>query len=87
MYHSDGTVPGAGAEYILRDQVPVHGEDLSHVLFPGLYREFIDTNVEELDGTITPSDQDLVLVRFGPGEIEEGILRVEPMGCCELRGR
>ena len=52
VYHSDGTVPGAGAECILRHQVPVHGEDLSHVLFPGLNGELIDADVEELDGAI-----------------------------------
>ena len=56
MYHSDGTVPGAGAECILRHQVPVHGVDLSHVLFPGLNGELIDADVEELDGAIAGGD-------------------------------
>lgn len=50
----------------------------SHVLFPGLNGKLIDTDVEELDGAIAGGDQDLVLVRFGPGEVEEGVLRIEP---------
>ena len=56
MYHSDGTVPGAGAECFLRHQVPVHGPDFSHVLFPGLNGEFIGADVEELDGAIARGD-------------------------------
>lgn len=56
----------------------MHGEDFSHVLFPGLDGELVDADVEELDGAIAGRDQDLVLVRFGPGEVEEGVLRVEP---------
>lgn len=56
LYHSDSTVPGAGAECIFRHQVPVHGENLSHVLFPGLDGELVDSDVEELDGAIAGGD-------------------------------
>ena len=56
----------------------MHGEDFSHVLFPGLHGEFVKADVEELDGAIAGGDEDLVLMRFGPGEVEEGVLRVEP---------
>ena len=56
MYHSDGAVPGAGAECILGDQVPVYGENLSHVLFPGLNGVCSDADVEKLDGAIARGD-------------------------------
>jgi hypothetical protein len=48
------------------------------VLFPALYGEFVQPDVEELDGAITGCYEALVLVGLGPGEIEEGVLRVEP---------
>ena len=56
----------------------MYGEDLSVVLLPALYGELIQSDVEELDGAITGCYEALVLVGLGPGEIEEGILRVEP---------
>ncbi len=56
----------------------MHGEGFSHVLFPGLDGEFVNADVKELDGAVTGGDEDLVLVRFGPGEVEEGVLGVEP---------
>ena len=65
----------------------MHGEYFSHVLFPGLNGELIDADVEELNGAIAGSYQDLVLVRLGPGEVEEGVLRVEPLALCKLRDR
>ena len=40
--------------------------------------KFVNSDVEKLDGAIAGSDEDLVLMRFGPGEVEEGVLRVEP---------
>ena len=54
------------------------GKDLPHVLFPGLDRKLVNANVEELDGTITSSDEDLILVCFGPGEVEQRVLSIEP---------
>ncbi len=56
----------------------MYSKDFSHVLFPGLNREFVDTDIEELDGAVACSGQDLILVCFGPGEVKEGVLRVEP---------
>lgn len=77
-YHFDSTIPGARAKGVLRYQVPVYSEDFSIMLFPALNRELVKPNVEELDGAITGRYQALVLVGLGPGEIEEGVLRVEP---------
>ena len=77
-YDSNCTVPRARAECVFGHEVPVHGEDFSHVLFPRLDGEFVNANVEELDGAIASGDEDLVLMRFGPGEVEESVLRVEP---------
>ena len=56
----------------------MHGEDFFRVLFPRLNGKLVDADVEELDGAISGCDQDLVLMRFGPGEVEEGVLRVKP---------
>lgn len=78
-YHFDRAVPGAGAEAVFCDEVPVHGEDLSVVLLPRLDGEFVEADVEELDGPVAGGDDDLVLVAFGPGEVVEGVLGVEPL--------
>ena len=77
-YHFDSAIPGARAEGVLRYQVPVYSEDFSIMLFPTLDRELVKPNVEELDGAIAGCYEALVLVGLGPGEIEEGVLRVEP---------
>ena len=74
----DGAVPGARAECVFGDQVPVHGEDLPLVLLPRLDGEFVEADVEQLYRAIAGRDHDLVLVRFGPGEVVEGVLSVKP---------
>ena len=61
--------------------------------------EVVERDVEELDGAVTGSYHDLVFMRFGPGEVVEGILSVKPLarvfrelffpfgeGLLELRG-
>lgn len=50
--HSNSSIPGARAKRIFGHQVPMHSEDFSHVLFPGLDRELVKADVEELDGAI-----------------------------------
>lgn len=54
------------------------GEDFTIVLLPGLDGEFVQADVEELYRTIAGRDEDLVLVRLRPGEVEEGVLGIEP---------
>ena len=54
------------------------GEDFSIMFFPRSNGELVKTDVEEFDGTIACRYEDLVLMRFGPGEVVEGILSVEP---------
>lgn len=56
----------------------MHGEDFSLMLLPGLHWEFIERGVEELDGAVAGGDYELVLMRFGPGEVVEGVLGIEP---------
>ena len=56
----------------------MHGEDFSIVLFPGLNGEVIETDIEELDRAVAGGYYDLVFMRFGPGEVVEGVLGVEP---------
>lgn len=34
----------------------MHGEDFSHVLFPGLDGEFVDADVKEFDGAVAGCD-------------------------------
>lgn len=34
----------------------MHGENFSHVLFPGSHGELVDAHVEELDGAIAGGD-------------------------------
>lgn len=56
----------------------MHGEDFPLVLLPGLYGEVVERYVEELDRAVAGGNYRLVFVRFGPGDVEEGVLRVEP---------
>ena len=48
------------------------------MLLPRLHGELVDADVEQLDGAVAGGHEDLVLVRLGPGEVEEGVLGVEP---------
>lgn len=77
-YDFDGAVPRAGAKRVLCDEVPVYGEDLALMLLPGLHGEFVQGDVEEFDGAVAGGDDDLVLVRFRPSQIVQGVLGVEP---------
>lgn len=65
-------------------EVPRAGEDLTGVLVPCRDRERRgvggEVSIEELERAITAGGEDLGFVGFGKGEIEEGILCVEP-GC------
>lgn len=77
-YDFHGAVPGARAECVFCNQVPVDGEHFSHVLLPRLDGKFVKTDIEELDRAVACSYHDLVLVRFGPRKIVEGVLSVKP---------
>ena len=77
-YDFDGTIPRAGAESIFGYEIPMDGKNFALVLLPGLHRELVEGDVEELDGTIASSDDDLILVGFGPREVVERILRIKP---------
>jgi hypothetical protein len=50
------------------------------VLLPGLDGELGKCDVEEFYGAVAACGEDLVLVRFGPCAVEEGVLGVEPGG-------
>lgn len=65
-YDLDGPVPGARAECVFCDEIPVHGEYFPLVLLPRLDGEFVKTDIEQLDGAITRRYHDLILVRLGP---------------------
>lgn len=56
----------------------MNGEDLPLVLLPGLDGELVKRYIEELDGTIACGGDELVLVRFRPGDVVEGVLSIKP---------
>lgn len=74
----DCAVPGGGQESVFSNEVPVYGEDFARVLLPGCDGVGWYVYVEELDGAVAAGGEELVLVRFGPGAVEERVLRVEP---------
>jgi hypothetical protein len=74
-------VPGGGEEGVFTDEIPGYGEDFARVLGPGLDWELREGDVEEFDGAVAAGGEDLVLVRFGPCAVEEGVLGVEPVAC------
>lgn len=68
----------------------MHSEYLSFMLLPGLDGEFVEGDVKEFDGAVAGGYDDLVLVRFRPREIVEGVLSVKPFlrcnsFCCEVQ--
>lgn len=77
-YNLDGAIPGTRAKCVLGDEVPMNGEDLPLMLLPGLDGELVERYVEELNGAIACGNDELVLVRFGPGDVVEGVLGIEP---------
>jgi len=56
----------------------VNGEDFAGMLVPGLDGEGGEGGVEELDGAVPTGGEELVFVGLGEGEVEEGVLSVEP---------
>lgn len=52
----------------------MHGEHFSLMLLPRLNGEFVKRDVKELDGAIAGGDDDLILVRFRPGKVVEGVI-------------
>jgi len=63
-YNFDSPIPGAGAESVLGNKVPMNGKDFALVLLPGLHGKLIQGDIEELDGAISCRNDDLVLVGF-----------------------
>jgi len=56
----------------------MNGEDLPLVLLPRLDGELVKRYIEELDGAVAGGGDELVLVRFGPGDVVEGVLGIKP---------
>ena len=77
-YNFDSAVPGTGAKCVLRYQIPMYGKDFSIMLFPASNWEFVEPDVEELNGAIARRYHALVPMQFGPGKIVERVLSVEP---------
>ena len=55
----------------------MHREHLPLMLLPRPNRKLIQRHIEQLDRTIARRSENLVLVRLGPRDVKEGILRVE----------
>lgn len=56
----------------------MYGEDFPLVFLPGAHGEVVEADVEQLDGAVAGGYNRLVLVRLGPRDVEERVLRVEP---------
>ncbi len=76
-YNFDGAVPGAGDECVLGDWVPADGKGLALVFVKVHDGKVVDAEIKELQRAIAASDDELVLVDFGPGEIVKRIVCVE----------
>ena len=72
-------IPTARQESILIHQIPVHREHFSSMLLPARYRELAHTNVEQLYASISAGREELVLVLFRPGQVEEAVLGFEEL--------
>ena len=58
----------------------MHRKNLALMLLPRLNRKIIKGNIEEFQRAVPRGDDKLVLVRFRPGGVKEGVLGVEPVG-------
>jgi O-antigen/teichoic acid export membrane protein len=56
----------------------VHCKDFTFVLLPRLNRELVEGDIKEFKRAISSCPHYLILVAFGPGEVVESILGVEP---------
>lgn len=74
----DCAVPRRRQKRVFGNEVPVDGKDFARVLLPRGNGVRGHVDVEELDGAVAAGRQQLVLVRFRPRAVEEGVLRVEP---------
>lgn len=74
----DRAVPRTGEKGVFGYEVPVHREHFAGVFLPRLHGKLGEGNVKELDRAIAAGGEDLVLVRFRPGAVEERILGIEP---------
>ena len=74
-------VPGAGAETVFCDEIPVHGVDLTLVLLPRLHGELVEADVEELHRAVAARRHELVLVQLRPRQIVQRVLRFKPTSC------
>lgn len=77
-------IPAAGAEAVLRNQVPIDAEHFAVVLLPVLHREVIHVDIEQLDASIAGASQDLVFIDLRPREVIEGVLGGKPAGYEQL---
>ncbi len=77
-YNLDTPVPGTRAEGVFPNQVPVNSEHLPLMFLPRLDRELVQPDIEQLYRPIARGNNELVLMRLGPGQIVESILCIEP---------
>ena len=73
----DRAIPAAREECVLVHQIPVHRKHFSSMLLPARDRELAHPNVKQFYASIASSSEKLVLVLFGPGEVEEAVLGLE----------
>jgi hypothetical protein len=69
MYNLDGPVPGARNKGIFVYRVPANRKGLSLVFMEIHDGEIIQSEIKQLQGSISASCDELILVDLGPGEV------------------
>lgn len=84
--HLHRAVPARAKKCILLDQIPMGAEHLSAMFLPSRNRKLADADIEELDAPVAACGQELILMLFGPGKVEEAILCFEVLFTCDAVG-
>jgi len=74
----DSPIPRAREERVLGDRVPGNRKSFALVLVEVHDGKVVDSHIEEFNGAITTCHGELVLVDFGPGQVVQRIVRIEP---------
>lgn len=89
-YKFDGAIPGTRDEAVLGDGIPANRKRFPLVFVEVHDREVLHPQVEELDGAIAASDNELILVELRPGKIVLGIVCLKGLfaldaGCAQAQ--
>lgn len=77
MPYPDTCIPTRAGKDVLLDVVPVDAKHLAIVFGPISYRMIVQRAIPQLDRSIAGCGHQLILVRFGKGNVVQAVLRVE----------